>query len=214
MSNLTERIRAALQARGRSQAQLAAHLGVSRQAMSLWLHEDPHKRGNVPEDALPRIADYLLVSVDWLRGVTRAGAPQPRPQGETGARYRHTTHAVLIKEFMEKLMNMRPDSIGAFYKTLRVSPDDWVDADYASNRVVLLVAPPRVDANALRAMLWQSLSIKTADEMLGIIRCHVIASPLVTESLVREAEAQGIHLVEYHTAEDLAHVVAEKEAHC
>ena len=49
--------------RGITQEQLAAHLGVSPQAVSKW------ENGSFPDgDLLPRLADYFEVSIDYLYG--------------------------------------------------------------------------------------------------------------------------------------------------
>lgn len=66
--DLAERIRAARNRAGMTQAQLARSVGVSREAVSQWEAKDPTKRTAPNNVNLAKVARTCRVSMDWLSG--------------------------------------------------------------------------------------------------------------------------------------------------
>lgn len=72
--SFSEKLRALREKYGLSQQQLAAAIGVTRQAVSLW------ERGSTLPDSvtLLRLAEEFNVEAEWLLDDTRTGEPEPR----------------------------------------------------------------------------------------------------------------------------------------
>ena len=62
--SIIERIINILEIRGLKRADLARHIGKSTGQISMW----EKRKSNPPSDMLPKIAEFLNVSVDYLLG--------------------------------------------------------------------------------------------------------------------------------------------------
>ena len=96
LMSIIERIISILEIRGLKRADLARHIGKSTGQISMW----EKRKSNPPSDMLPKIAEFLNVSVDYLLGKETESTNE---NDFTYALYDEITHD-LSKEQIEQII--------------------------------------------------------------------------------------------------------------
>jgi transcriptional regulator with XRE-family HTH domain len=192
-----EWIKKAMRASRMSAAELARQTGVTRQAVSRWLHPDASRR-TIPDEAhLRRIAE--VTGVGYLEENNGEELEPP-------SAFAHSTKAVLLRDVMRIVRKGRPDLIENFSRAVEIPGARTAKVDYVSTHLVLNVIVGRPSG-----ALWHLALLARTDQALRTRReavlCHV--GELVVPA--GELRLLGLEPVPVSTADDVARLILESE---
>ncbi len=197
-STTQEWIKQAMRASRMSAAELARQTGVTRQAVSRWLHPDPGKRTLPEEHHLRRIAEATGVA----QGERHNGRELSPPSA-----HEHSRKSVLLRDAMRIVRKERPALMGNFDCAIEIPGARLARVDYVSLHLVanLVVGAPR-------GALWHLALLSRANEVMRVRREVVLFH--LGELVVPAGELRllGIEPVPVSTAEDIARLILESES--
>jgi len=182
-----------------SAAELARQTGVTRQAVSRWLHPDASRRSIPDEFHLRRIAE--------VTGMPPTGCGEGNGEDlDPPSAVAHSTKAVLLRDAMRIVRKGRPDLIENFSRAVEIPGARTAKVDYVSTHLALNLVVGRPSG-----ALWHLALLARADQALRSRReavlCHV--GELVVPA--GELRLLGLEPVPVSTADDIARLILESE---
>lgn len=189
-----EWIKSAMRQSRMSASELARQTGVTRQAVSRWLHPDPEKRATPEPQHLRAIAEATGVSY----GEEGNGEFDPPSAHE------HSRKAVLLRDVMRIVRKKRPDLIENFERPVAIPGARLTKFDYVSSNLALCVT-----VGAPRGVAWHLALLAHADRAMRIKREVVLCT--LGQSFVHPGELtlMGVQPVPVNCAEDIVKIILE-----
>ena len=190
-----EWIKQALRQSRMSASELARQTGVTRQAVSKWLHPDPKKRAE-PE-------------LMHLRAIANATGVEYGEAGEDEdvlSRHDHGQKALLMREVMRIVRKHRPDLMPNFKCPVEIPGVRLVRMDYCSRTLALGIV-----VGAPRAVAWHLALLARLDRQLRNPRQAVLCHFGQTYVQPGELRLLGVEPVPVNSADDIAKVVLDSE---
>ena len=188
-----EWIKNAMRASRMSASELARQTGVTRQAVSRWLHPDPKKR-TVPEPHhLRAIAE--ATGVPW--GEEGDGGDLEPPSA-----HEHSRKTVLMRAVLRIVRAKRPDLVENFARAVDIPGARLTKYDYVSNRLALCVT-----VGAPHGVAWHMALLARADQAMRNDREVVLC--MVGDTYVHPSELRlmGVQPVPVNSAEEVADII-------
>ena len=192
-----EWIKDALRQSRMSASELARQTGVTRQAVSRWLHPDPRKR-TTPED-------QHLVAIAEATGV---------PLGEKGngddrdpiSPHEHGRKALFMRDVRRLVRKENPDLLRNFDRPVEIPGARLSKFDYVSNRLAMCVT-----VGAPRGVAWRLALLARADLAMRNEREVVLC--VMGKSYVHPGELRllDVEPVPVNSPEDVARVILAAE---
>jgi len=193
-----EWIKKALRASRMSAAELARQTGVSRQAVSRWLHPDPVKRTTPEERHIHAIAE--ATGVEYGDALKNSGPVDPP------SAHAHSRKTLLMRDAMRIVRKQHPELMENFDRVVEIPGARLTKFDYASGKLVMCAT-----VGAPRGTVWHLALLARADQQLRndreVVLCHAGGTPVPPGEL----RLMGVTPVPVSSAADVAFLIVEAE---
>lgn len=175
----TDRVRLAMRYLNLNQSELAEVMGVTRAAVSAWLHKSPERRMQPSAQTHIKMAEALNVTVEWITGALDTGGPD---MNEVLVRSLQEIKDQLpsLDVFLNEVDNCFKDeddeflSVGFNDRELGYIGHDFevdkIAYDYVGENIILNVdisKKPYRSFERLTELVWPLLMAKRIDETAG-----------------------------------------------
>jgi HTH-type transcriptional regulator, cell division transcriptional repressor len=217
---LQRRMLRAMRAARISPAELARQVGVSRAAVSGWLHIDEDKRRHPSDEHLIKLASALGVTLGWLRTGMGDG-PTEADVAPWLTATRHAQKDVWLRTLVEEVRKQRADLAQFFGKTVGYPGLRALRFVYASGALLLEVQylEGNRPVSLVYPSLWALAVTHVMDQRAAVSRHPVLAvafdrreAPPWFETASREAEVLGIEVLVVHSPEELARYIVRYQS--
>jgi len=181
-----------------SAAELARQTGVTRQAVSRWLHPDPAKRTEPEAVHLRAIAN--ATGIEYGEEVEGRLLDPP-------SQYDHSQKALLMREVMRIVRGRRPDLMQNFARPIDIPGARLARFDYVSAALALNVV-----VGAPRGAAWHLALLARVDQQMRNPRQSVLCHLGKTYVQPGELRLLGVEPAPVNSPDDVAAIILRNAA--